>query len=416
MNSQASPQDPAHLFDEVKTYLERFIAYPHKESSVAHTVWIAHAHLVDAFYNTPRLAFLSPEPGSGKSRALELTEALVPRPELTVNNTVSSIFRSISDEEGKPTLLLDEADAVFSNKKADGNEDLRALLNGGYRKGAFVKRTEARGRNFESVKYPSYCAVAFAGLHKLPDTLMTRSIVINMKRRRKDQRVDSYRPRKEQLLSEPLRERLAAFADSVRDSVGELEPTLPPTIEDRDADLWEPLIAIADLVGGHWPKTVREAAVHLVALSKERPVTFGVKLLTDIREVFGDADRLSTQDLLERLHSLESSPWGNFKGEPIDARFLARTLAEYEIKPNTHRFAEHNLKGYLKRDFYDAWARYLPEDEAEAQTCEECGEALNPQFHAGFTTHPSCIPERSVTDVTAVTLPQSEREATSVLL
>lgn len=417
MNSQTSPHDPAHLFDEVKTYLERFIAYPNKESPVAHTLWIAHAHLVEAFENTPRLAFLSPEPGSGKSRALELTEALVPRPELTVNNSVSYIFRAISAEEGKPTLLLDEADAVFSNKKADGNEDLRGLLNSGYRRGASVGRTTVKGREFVAEKFPSFCAVAFAGLHRLPDTLMTRSIVINMKKRRPDQSVESYRPRKERLNSERLRERLAVFAERISETVGDLEPEMPDSIKDRDQDLWEALLAIADTVGGRWPTLAREAAVYLVALSKDKPATLGVKLLTDIREVFGADDRLSTHDLLDRLHALESSPWGNFRGEPIDARYLARTLDEYEIKPKTIRFQEHNLKGYLKSDFYDAWTRYLPEDKAENRACEVCGEDLHPVVIAeGFTSCPSCIPEPSVTAVTHVTLSQSEREATNVPL
>lgn len=411
MTTPSQIGSPEEILDEVQTYLEKFIAYPSKQGATAHTVWIVQAHLVDEFYNTPRLAFLSPEPGSGKSRALELTEALVPRPELTVNNSVSSIFRSISDEEGKPTLLLDEADAVFSPKKADGNEDLRALLNSGYRKGAFVKRTEARGRNFETVKYPSFCAVAFAGLHRLPDTLMTRSVIINMKRRRPDQKVQSYRPRKEQATSNRLRERIAEYADSIRDRVGELEPDLPATIEDRDADLWEPLIAIADLVGGHWPNTVREAAVWLVAQSKDKAPTLGVKLLTDIRQVFGETDRVSTHDLLERLHALESSPWGNFRGAPIDARYLARTLDEYEIKPSTHRFSEHLLKGYLKSDFFDAWARYLPEEAKTEIICEKCGEPIHPKAAVGgFTTCPSCdLPP--VTPVTPVTHFSDNRES-----
>jgi hypothetical protein len=111
--------------DAVQTFLERFISYPSPETATAHTLWIAHAHLVDAFENSPRLAFLSPEPGSGKSRCMELTEALVPRPVLSVNSTVAYVFRKISDEAGLPTLLMDEIDAVFSKGKGDGNEDLR---------------------------------------------------------------------------------------------------------------------------------------------------------------------------------------------------------------------------------------------------------------------------------------------------
>ena len=74
------PDDGAKLLDDVHAFLGRFVAYPSKETHTAHTLWIAHAHLMEAWESTPRIAFLSPEPSSGKTRALEITELLVPRP------------------------------------------------------------------------------------------------------------------------------------------------------------------------------------------------------------------------------------------------------------------------------------------------------------------------------------------------
>ena len=72
--------DGAKLLDDVHAFLGRFVAYPSEHAHVAHTLWIAHAHLMDVWDSTPRIAFLSPEPGSGKTRALEVTELLVPNP------------------------------------------------------------------------------------------------------------------------------------------------------------------------------------------------------------------------------------------------------------------------------------------------------------------------------------------------
>jgi hypothetical protein len=72
--------------------------------------WIAHTHLMDVWESTPRMAFLSPEPGSGKTRALEVTELLVPRPVSAVNATPAYLVRKISDKEGTPTILSDEID------------------------------------------------------------------------------------------------------------------------------------------------------------------------------------------------------------------------------------------------------------------------------------------------------------------
>lgn len=350
----------ATLLDDVQLYLERFIAYPSPEAATAHALWIAHAHLIEAFENSPRLAFLSPEPGSGKSRAMELTEALVPRPVLSVNSTVAYVFRKISDPAGLPTLLMDEIDAVFTSGKGDGNEDLRGLLNSGYRKGATAGRAAVRGREIVTEEWPSFCAVALAGLNQLPDTLMTRSIVIAMKRRRHEQKIEPYRRRVYGPEAAQLAARLETFANKVRNRVADAWPELPEGIEDRDADLWEPILAVADAVGGHWPLTARDAAMLMVADAKKKPATLGIRLLSDIHDIMADRDRITSMELLQKLTAIETAPWGSIKGEPIDARFLAKMLAKYEIPTNnTIKIGDTTHKGYTRRHFSDAWGRYL---------------------------------------------------------
>lgn len=351
---------------DVHTFLSRFIAYPNEESAFAHTLWIAHAHAVDSFDNTPRLAFLSPEPGSGKSRCMELTEALVPRPLLSINASVAAIFREIGSEEGLPTLLLDEVDAIFNGQKSDTNEDLRGLLNSGYRRGAHALRAAVRGKEVITEKWPSFCAVALAGLNQLPDTLMTRSIVVPMKRRRPDQKVEPYRRRVYGPDAESLRVRLSESVADVRSVLEDAWPELPEGIEDRNADLWEPILTIADAAGGSWPSIARMAAVALVKASQDKPATLGIRLLADIRLVFANRDRMSTHELLDALHQMDTAPWGSVKGEPIDSRFLARMLSKYEIDTNnTIKVHGKAAKGYLRSHFADAWGRYLPPASSE---------------------------------------------------
>ena len=93
------------------------------------------AHAFDGRWeSTPRLAFLSPEPASGKTRALEASEPLVPRPVEAVNVSPAYLFRKVGTD-GRPTILFDEIDTVFG-PKAKENEEIRGLLNAGHRKGA----------------------------------------------------------------------------------------------------------------------------------------------------------------------------------------------------------------------------------------------------------------------------------------
>ncbi len=138
------PESGADLLEDVETFLARFVVYPSDAARVAHVLWIGHTWLMDRCDSTPRIAFLSPEPGSGKSRALEVMEQLVPRPVHCINVSPSYLFRKVAHEDGPPTLLYDEIDTVFGPKAKD-NEDIRGMLNAGHRRGATAGRCEARG-------------------------------------------------------------------------------------------------------------------------------------------------------------------------------------------------------------------------------------------------------------------------------
>jgi Protein of unknown function (DUF3631) len=344
------------VLDDVHGFLQRFVAYPSQHAAVAHTLWVAHTHLMDAWDSTPRIAFLSPEPGSGKSRALEATELLVPNPVEAVNVTPAYLFRKVG--ESAPTILYDEVDTVFGPKAKD-NEEIRGLLNAGHRRGAVAGRCVVKGKVVETEEIAAYCAVALAGLGGLPDTLLTRSVVVRMRRRAPHERVEQFRRRQHADEGHPLRDRLVAWADAIRERVTGAWPDMPAGIEDRDADVWEPLLAVADAAGGAWPESARVAAVALVAESKGSTPSLGVLLLQDLRAAFGDADAMSTELILQRLTALDESPWGDLRGKPLNARGLATRLRGYGIHSRNVRIGESISKGYTREDLHDAWTRYL---------------------------------------------------------
>jgi hypothetical protein len=146
--------DGAALLDEVHKFLGRFVAYPSEHAHDAHVLWIAHAHLMEAWDSTPRLAFLSPEPKSGKTRALEVTAPMVPRAVEAVNVSPAYLFRKVGDPDGAPTILFDEIDTVFG-PKAKENEEIRGLLNAGHRKGAVAGRCVVHGKQGYDRRDPS---------------------------------------------------------------------------------------------------------------------------------------------------------------------------------------------------------------------------------------------------------------------
>ncbi len=366
----------APVLDAVEAFLQRFVAYPSEHARVAHVLWIAHCHLMDAWDSTPRIAFLSPEPGSGKTRALEATELLVPSPVEAVNVTPAYLFRKVG--ECAPTILYDEIDTVFGPKAKD-NEEIRGLLNAGHRRGAVAGRCVVKGKTVETEEIPAYCAVALAGLGGLPDTILARSVVIRMRRRAPGERVEQFRRREHKPVGDALRDRLADWASAVIEKVTGVWPSMPEGVEDRDADVWEALLAVADEAGGDWPGRARVAAVTLVTESRQSTPSLGVLLLSHLRDVFTTrrdehgkpveyADALHTESVLEQLHSLDEAPWADLRGKPLDARGLARRLAGYEIKPKLVRIGETVSRGYTRADLWDAWCRYLGSPPKESVT------------------------------------------------
>jgi hypothetical protein len=371
-NPDGANVDGAQLLDDVHTYLCRFIHYPSSHAAVAHTTWVAHTHLMPAWESTPRLAFLSPEPESGKTRSLEATEPLVPRAVNTMNSSAAYLFRKCGSEEGQPTVLFDEIDTIFG-PKAKEHEDIRAFINSGHRRGAKFGRCVVHGSTVTTEEIESYAPVALAGLGWLPDTILSRSIVIRMRKRLRGEHVEPFRHRIHTPQGQALCGRLASWARKVAVEAEAARPVLPVTVEDRQADAWEPLIAVADIVGGDWPELARKAAEALVAVSRDRPVSLNLRLLGDLRAVFfsnlqavaqAKPKRLATKKILEDLCALDEAPWSTVnKGEPFTPSQLAFNLRDYEVRPDPIR--EHpeqstaQVRGYKIAELADAWRRYL---------------------------------------------------------
>ncbi|MFD3615944.1 DUF3631 domain-containing protein [Streptomyces sp. NPDC058676] len=359
--------DGAALLDEVEAFHRRFNVFPTDAAFVAVALWDAHAHLLDCFDSTPRIAFLSPEPGSGKTRALEIVETLVPQPMTAVNASAAALFRSVSGANGKPTILFDEIDTVFGPKAGD-NEELRGFLNAGHRRTGVTYRCIGDGGNQTVQAFPSYCAVAVAGLGSLPDTILTRSVIIRMRRRARNETVEPFRARIHEAEGHKLRDRLAEWAEQARGFVMGAWPDMPDGVADRPADVWEPLLAVADAAGGHWPERAREACLTLVKASRANDKgSMGVRLLTDLRDhVMVGIDRLPTVAILDRLNAMDDAPWADLNGKPLDNRRLSKMLAEYmtaynePIASRNIKAAGSVLKGYYAVDLWDAWARYCP--------------------------------------------------------
>ena len=289
------------------------------------------------------------------------------------------------------------------------------MLNAGHRRGAVAGRCVVKGNIIETEEFPAYCAVALAGLGGLPDTIISRSVVIRMRRRGPAEPVEPFRRRAHVHDGHELRDKLEIWARDYAPSAIGVWPEMPVGIKDRDADVWEALLAVADLAGGGWPHRARVSAVALVAASKGSTPSLGVKLLSDLRDVLGDCGQLPTQLILEALHQLDELPWGDLRGKPLDARGLSQRLRPYDIKPTTIRTANGTPKGYRRTDMIDAWSRYLDpplqETTTTATSANVPSEARSPIRCQGYDMGDIALTQGLATEIEECSSPAEVRAA-----
>jgi hypothetical protein len=291
---------------------------------------------------------------------LDIIDGTCHDPLMSVNATVPAIFRRIGDTH-PPTLLIDEADTLWGTKRAaEQNEDLRALVNAGHQRGRPALRCV--GPNQVPTEFPTFSMAALAGIGDLPDTITDRAVNITMRRRRIDEQVSTFRTRRDGPVLDDLRDRLAAWGIDSMPKLQDAEPHMP--VEDRAADTWEPLVAIADHVGNSWPQRARAACLALTAEADEADEegSLNTRLLSDVRDVFTarSSSFLTSTELVEALGRVEESPWSDFE---FNARKLALRLKHFGVKPgfNTAKTA----RGYRLDQLHDAFTRYLRPDPSD---------------------------------------------------
>lgn len=355
LKAGAASDDGAQLLHQVEQSLRRYVILPSDEATTAVTLWIAASHAAPAWNTAARLVIRAPEKRCGKSRLLDIIEAICHRPIMTVNASPSAIYRLIGSAQGDPpTVLIDEADTIFGDHTGP-NEDLRGLLNAGHQRGRPALRWDVNTRTVEELD--TYAMAALAGIGRMPDTIEDRAVIIKMRRRAPNETVQPYRLRRDAPPLNRLRAQLHQWARSHHDQLTKAIPEMP--LEDRAADTWEALIAIADQAGAPWPELARAAAVFLTD-EVGNDESIATVLLADCRAAFAGRSVIRTDELLAKLKAELEAPWATYGPNGLTPRSLAKILKEFGITSHNLRQDGTQSKGYRASEFVDAWARYLP--------------------------------------------------------
>ena len=219
----AAPVDANALLQEIAATLRRFIVCD-REIRIAASLWCAFTWIIDHVQVAPIAMITAPEKQCGKSQLLTLIGKLSNRPLVASSITAQSLFRVV--EAFSPTLLIDEADSFMRE-----NEDLRGIINSGHtRQSAFAIRCV--GDNHEPTRFSTWGAKAISGIGSLPDTIMDRAIIFNLRRKLPGEEVERLRHADRDVF-ETLAAKLARFAMDAGDAIAAARPAIPDSLSDR---------------------------------------------------------------------------------------------------------------------------------------------------------------------------------------
>jgi 5S rRNA maturation endonuclease (ribonuclease M5) len=342
-----------------ESLFEDYLVLPDGVPFVA-ALWVVGTHIFRTFDCYPYLIVTSPIKRCGKTRFAEVLELLCCNPMMSVNLSEAALFRSIESNH-PPTVIIDEAEAL-RNRQSERAQYLLAILQTGFRQGAYVFRCV--GKENAVTKFPVYSPKVVLAIGNLPDTLMDRSVVIRMRRHLHSEHVSQFRRRKAAEQASGVVSAISAWGEQNKERIAHayLKQELD-FLRDREADIWEPLFTIASVAVPDRLDELKRIATRLCGEKASLDVddSQGLRLLSDIRLIFRTLKRrtIATVDLIHKLKAQLDSQWG----EDLTPIRLSQMLRPFGISPR-QLWIEGNNRGYDSEDFRTVFERYLPPQKA----------------------------------------------------
>ena len=352
------------ISDVLDDVIDQFYAYSHVSSfeitHVSVALWASATWLVDYCNHFPMALITAPEAGAGKTTCLEIIGKMCKNPLQTANASASSMFRIMHK---RPSLLIDEVDVFL---KKDG--DLIGILNSGSGINGSVLRceTDPKTKQIAVFEYPTYGAKALCGINSisLPETITSRSIVIELAKKPKDRRISDFlevaNDRRKTDDFDTIKRKLARLENDYCEIFQDAKPPLPDWLQNRNRQNWTPLLKMAYLASPEWFGAALLACESLTNAGKSNSLS--ENLLADIKKAFevlmneGDDSILPSAELIAHLCDDEFAGWLTYnRGSQITARQIGQRLKPHGIHP----LKTKSMRGYRRSQFLNVWASYV---------------------------------------------------------
>ncbi len=340
-------------------------------------LWTMHTHIIPGAPFSPALNISSREKHSGKTVCLQLLNLLCDGSRMHTAAAPSLLLHQLTDDDEpfSGTLLLDDCDATFGKTRM--NIKLQGLFTARFQQDArFTVRVKEGGEYIFDDRLVFFPA-AFAGNGRLHPCLAERSILIALGPKKTGSPCRPFRFYTALQQARSLHFDLSDWGSANHEHFEKIAPykedRFPPELSWRNRDCAEPLLQIADFIGGDWPQRARQALVNAFALAAFEDFYSSKQILSDIRDAFFEKDNpewISSTDLLSFLHTMDNRTWDTWtKDKPMQPKALARLLEPFGIGPRNHRTDPKTVpKGYYRADLEPIWQHYLPDP---GTTCGE---------------------------------------------
>ncbi len=339
----------AQVMDEAVNILKRYFVYAVDYGAETSVLFAVMTHLFEEMAEfKPHLAYIAPMEGSGKTTHAIASGALSRAAWITGNASVASLRKRNLD---KGTLVLDEADTFMT-----GPEFTNFLNISWMRETAFQERCVETKKGWEPEEFRIWCPIIFARVGNIEEaTTRSRCILIRMRKaeRNEIERFDCAAKAHVRKLGQRLGKILQS--KSLRESISNVVHTvvIPEQLDWRTADNWRLLIAIADVVRGHWPETARKAVIALSEAREPSPYEQIVELIHDLADKSvglaksSDGQRcISSEDLLDECRTA-----GIFSYPDATRSRLNGILSAAGIHPTPKRFKKRQRRVYVLEHF-----------------------------------------------------------------
>lgn len=377
-----SQPEGAQVLDDARALYRRHFYFPSTIQADVFTIWTAGlTHMRDhneKFVGSlaPRMYVRASTAGAGKSLLGTFVELTGGRGEVVFApaTTQYGVIQMLS--EGHKTVVLDNWDEVKGGKR-DGQRDV--LLAGMYDYTALFRT--GRREDPEAYILGPVCLTAIGDRLRRNEAFKPveeRCVVVDVAKKPRDDKstLRFDRRDKEHLArAEAVRRSCEAWGKDVAPDYITYRPTDLPVdrMDDRQVDVWEPLVAIADLAGGEWPARIRRALRALVlneaveADEDDDPfvrLTPSQRTMVEVAHVLGHhvGDSITTVGLLAGMAELPGGGrWAVPEGTERDRLLKARTMAlasdlavfgvtRSSVKVPASDGSERYVNGWWKRD------------------------------------------------------------------